>query len=353
MSIDFNKMFNEMNSSKGSTPTDEIELELQGRSKADYSRSEYTETPIKSGSLNETRKGLGNFDLGDFMDFNELILNDVFMKLVYFKSYSTSKNTWDKYSSDIIFDFIDRNGLPIRSRKFSGMNTSNQITLDEKLKKLQGNPVWLEGKLIKSGNRLFIDVIHIRECAELMGKTEETRMFFRREVGDWAVIVGELRSKLTLYPVSQQLYREYETPLSISTVPGVIEVKGSYLRYLYSLLTQLDLSELPTDFKDILLLTDLVSHLKTIVEDPFELSQKVSELAKSLPEEEKRKRVTEVIAEALYDKYQGQDVSVYQEIIDGLRKGLFTLLLFEDWSHYSMESVFSPYTKRILSLRRD
>ena len=280
-------------------------------------------------------------------------MNEVFKKVVLLKSYSTSSNSFEPHKTDVIFDFVDRNGLPFRCRKFSGMDTSNNVSLDVLLNELQGNPVWLTGMLIKSGNRRFVDVIDVNRCEPLMGRKEDTKMFFQREVENLSDLSVDVRGLLNGLPLSKSLFTQYEEPLSISTIPRVVEKRGGYLKYLKILVESVNQTSLEGDVKDALIAYDLLTHIKKIIKDPFEISNVVQDILKQQPRGEDKERLTEIVEESIFNKYEDQDASIYREILDGFRKGIYTLLMFEDWSKYSMETVFSPLSKRVVSLRRN
>lgn len=347
----FDELYN--NSKKARSEKEQFEFALKGRQNADYQSSTYSEYVVENTKSSKEEINLFGMDFGDFLDFNELELNETFNKLVLFKSYSTSTNRYDESKSDIIFDFVDRNGLPIRSRTFSGLDTSNRLTRGEKLNALQGNVVWLKGKLIKKGGRFFIEVLHITECEQLIGRTKELNLFFQQEIEDWLNTVNCVKEKIRRFQLADLLIKQHEPLLVTAPVKGVFERKGAYMKYLEGMLATLEVTGLEDYQKDLILSYDILYELKRIVQDPLSLPIEVKNLLIRFSNKDQIELYIQIVSDVLLNKYENDDILIYKEIHKGFRNSIMNSLLLKDWVKYKVESIYSPQSKKMVSLRRE
>lgn len=316
-----------------------LEVELGGKEVADYKRSSYSETPIKAKTTENKE-----IDHGDMLSISELEENVRFEKMVLLKTYSTQTNRFDKFKADIIFTFVDRNGIEVKSRAFGELDTSNQVSYSNKLKALSGDVVWLEGRLIRRGERHFIDVIKVKECP-----LDQTiaREAFKVEVSSREDLVKKVWAEISKYPLSYSLYGQYEQVLSQTPIKDIYERRGGYLYYLNYLIELVDKTPLNKDIKDKVISFDIVGQLKQWVNN-LELTKILGQLAVSKYDE---RFSEEIVNDVLFKVYT--DPSVYELIGKDLKRGISTLILLEDWSKWEMNYVYSNMHKMTIAINRE
>ena len=320
----------------------ELEFELQGRSNANFNQNSYSEVSLTG--MEGFKPLTSQFNFGDTLSITELQENVRFEKLILLKSYSTQTNKFDKFKGDIIFKFVDRDGIEITSRAFGELDTSNQISYSEKLKALKGQVVLLEGRLVRKGERHFIEVRKVRESNVDQTLAKE---FFQREVKGRMELIQKVWTDVVKYPLSNALYRQYEQVITSSSIKGVYERHGGYIYYFSILLNLVNNIPLEIKIKDFLLSFDLTNHLKQHVNN-LELTKTLNHLAVSNYGSEEAESL---LNDALFNSYT--DKSVYELTLENLKKGILTLLLLEDWSKWDMDYVYSNLHKGVISIRRE
>lgn len=314
-----------------------MKFDLTGKSNADYSRGSYSEIPLTNSNATSSN----GIDFGDLLSITELKENEMFEKLVYLKDYSTQVNKFDRFKSDLIVDFVDRDGVEIRSRAFGRLDTSNQITLLEKVKTLKGNVIYLQGRMISRSGRYFIDIIHLQESTV---NQEVAKEFFKKEVIGRKEIVQKVWTEIAKYPLANSLYSNYELLISTSAINNVYERQGGYIYYLNLLISSIQSSPIDIKYKDRMLTLDLIKQLKQFVNN-VELAKTIQYNAVSKYGD---KEAEELLNEGLFNSVQ--DRSVYEEILDGYRKGIISMILLEDWSKWGLETVYSNFHKSVLRI---
>jgi hypothetical protein len=241
----------------------------------------------------------------------------------------------------LILDFIDRDGIEIRSRAFGKLDTSNQINYLERVKELKGKVVWLQGRLNRINGRIFLDTIQINQSDIDQPVAKE---FFKREIAGRREIAEKVWTRIAYYPLSNAIYGSYENMIKTSAIKDVFEREGGYIYYFNLLLDALENSPIPKGTKDKIISLDLIHQLKKYVNN-LELAKCINSLAVS--------KYSEKISNELLDIGLFQNNSertVYEEILYNLSKGLITLILLEDWSKWGLETVYSNYHKKILTV---
>lgn len=317
----------------------EMELGLGGKRGADYTRTSYSETPIL-----KHKENVGGLDFGDMLSLTELQENVRFEKMVLFKSYSTQTNRFDKYKADIIFTFVDRDGIEIKSSSWAKLDTSNQLSLTEKMKVLKGNVVWLEGRLVRKGERRFVDVIRVNECT---ADQNVAKQFFKKEVSGRQELIKKVWAEISKYPLANALYGQYEQVITSTPIKEVYEREGGYLYYLNLLVELVSKTPLETEVKDKVLSYDIITQLKSFV-NGLELTKVIHHLAVSKYNNEDG---DEIINDALFKSYS--DPSIYEVINKDLRRGISSLILLEDWSKWGMNYVYSNIHKTVVAVKRE